>query len=412
MSYLYLAVIVIVVIEAVLFLIVRLQRRSFPWLITKSDELPTLDFRALKKFMDYSFDPHLGWVRKPNSSGTEKGKNGQITFHIDSLGSRVNTFGISTPIIAAFGDSYAFCRQVEDDETWEAQLSRQEGVGALNFGVGNYGVDQALLRYEGMSLPDSVQVVVMGFVPETICRIQSYWKHYLEFGNTFAFKPRFTLNPEGQLTLLENLMQSAEDFAGFQDKLPEIREADGFYKKKFLSHQFRFPYILSLMRHPLKQSMLISVLAIRGIWRTLGITSHRMENLPFTLVMKYNLRDSYRLYKDSKATRLLSAILLRFRDEAQRRGHIPLVVVMPQLLDLKLNQNKTAPYQNYFSRLARQLAVLDLTEIFIRTKFEKLYIDDQYGGHLSADGNGLVANEIANWLKSRHESVIFKKGQD
>ena len=27
----------------------------------------------------------------------------------------------------------------------------------------------------------------LGFVPETISRIQSYWKHYLEFGNTFAF---------------------------------------------------------------------------------------------------------------------------------------------------------------------------------------------------------------------------------
>ncbi len=96
---------------------------------------------------------------------------------------------------------------MEDDETWEAQLSRQEGFGVLNFGVGNYGVDQGFIRYEGMTLPDTVKVIVMGFVPETICRIQSYWKHYLEFGNTFAFKPRFILDPKGRLTLLENCMQ-------------------------------------------------------------------------------------------------------------------------------------------------------------------------------------------------------------
>jgi hypothetical protein len=160
------------------------------------------------------------------------------------------------------------------------------------------------------------------------------------------------------------------------------------------------------MRNPLKQSMLIFAVALRGAWRALGISSHRVENLPFTLVIKNNLRDAYQLYGDSKSTELLSAILLRFKEEAQRRGHIPLVVVMPQLLDLKLNKNKTAPYQSYFSGLARQLSALDLTEKFINTEFEKLYINDQYGGHLSVDGNRLVAEEISTWLKSRRGSVI------
>jgi hypothetical protein len=394
-----LLVFILVLVESALFFIVRLQRKSFSWLITKNDDVPTMDSEALKKFIDNSFDPNLGWVRKPNTSGVENGQKGQVAYHIDSIGSRTNTFEKTPAVIAAFGDSYVFCRQVEDDETWEAQLSQQEGIGVLNFGVGNYGLDQALLRYESMALSDTVKVVVMGFVPETICRVQSYWKHYLEFGNTFAFKPRFILNQEGQLILLKNLVRSAEDFAGFHRKLPEIREADGFYEKKFRSQQFRFPYTLSLMRNPLKQSMLISAVAIRAVWRAFGITSHRIENLPFTLVMKNNLRDSYQQYKDGKATKLLGSILLRFKQEAQRRGHIPLVVVMPQLLDLKLNRNKIAPYQGYFSELGRRLPVLDLTEKFINTGFEKLYIDDQYGGHLSAEGNHLVSNEISAWLK-------------
>jgi hypothetical protein len=399
--------VIFILIEAGLFLIVKLQRRSFPWLITESDELPTFDSLALQKYMDYSFDPHLGWVRRPDSSGIENGQKGPITFHIDSTGSRTNSFAKSLPVIAAFGDSYAFCRQVEDDETWEAQLSRQEGFGVLNFGVGNYGIDQALLRYESMTLPGTVKVVVMGFVPETICRIQSYWKHYLEFGNTFAFKPRFMIDSEGRLTLLENRMRNINDFAVLQEKLPEIREADGFYKKKFRSYQFRFPYVFSLMRNPLRHSMLISAIAIRGVSRALGISSQRIENIPFTLVMKNNLRDAYQLYSDNKSTQLLSAILIRFQQEAQHRGHIPLIVVMPQLLDLKLNKkDKVVPYQDYFSKLAEQLPVLDLTEKFIHTEFEKLYINDQYGGHLSADGNHLVADEISTWLKFKHESVL------
>ena len=405
MNLLLLAVILVLV-EGGLFLIVSLQRRGFPWLITKSDELPTLNSNALQKFIVNSFDPHLGWVRRPNTTGIENGQKGLITFHIDSVGSRANTFEKVPAAIAAFGDSYVFCRQVEDDETWEAKLSQQEGVGVLNFGVGNYGADQALLRYESMALPDTVKVVVMGFVPETICRVQSYWKHYLEFGNTFAFKPRFILNAEGQLTLLKNLVRSAEDFACFQEKLAEIREADGFYESKFRSQQFRFPYTFSLMRNPLKQSMLIFSVATRGVWRAFGITSHRVENLPFTLVMKNNLRDAYQQYSDSKATKLLSAILLRFKHEAQGREHIPLIVVMPQLLDLKLNKNKVAPYQGYFSDLGRQLPVLDLTDKFISAGFERLYIDDQYGGHLSAEGNRLVSNEISAWLKLNRQLTV------
>jgi hypothetical protein len=404
MSLLLLAVI-LVFLEAGVFVIVSLQRRAFPWIITKEDELPNLNPDALHKFFETSFDPHLGWVRRPNSSGIEKGQKGLITFHIDSAGSRTHGLEKLPADIAAFGDSYVFCRQVEDDETWEAQLSQQERVGVLNFGVGNYGADQALLRYETTALPDTVKVVIMGFVPETICRVQSYWKHYLEFGNTFAFKPRFVLNAEGKLILLKNAMQSAEDFAGFQTKLPEIRKADSFYEKKFRSQQFRFPYTLSLMRNPVKQSILLSAVAIRGLCRFLGISSHRVENLPFTLVMKNNLRDAYQQYGDSKATKLLSAILFRFKQEAERREHIPLVVVMPQLLDLKLNNYKITPYRDYFSDLGRRLPVLDLTEKFINAGFEKLYIDDQYGGHLSAEGNHLVSNEISAWLKLNRQPM-------
>jgi len=396
---------ILIIVEVGLFLIVNLQRRSFPWLITKKDESPGFDSEALQKFITYSFDPYLGWVRKPNSSGIENGQKGPITFHIDSAGSRTNSFEKSPPFIAAFGDSYAFCRQVEDDETWEAQLSQQEDFGVLNFGVGNYGVDQALLRYENMPLPDTVKVVVMGFVPETICRIQSYWKHYLEFGNTFAFKPRFIFDPQNRLTILENIIRSPKDFSIFREKLPEIREADGFYEKKFRSHQFRFPYTFTLLRNPLKQSMLISAVAVRGALRTLGASCNRIENLPFTLVMRNNLRDAYQLYNENKSTRLLSAILLRFKEEANRRGHTPLIVVIPQLLDLKLNKNKTAPYQDYFSELSRQLPALDLTGKFNNAGFENCYINDQYGGHLSVDGNRLVAEEISTWLKFNRESI-------
>lgn len=397
MSLVYL-LLIIIAIEVGLFISVSILSRNFPWIITKKDELPILESEALKKFIEYSFDSKLGWVRRPNTNGIENGQKGKIEFNIDSIGSRSNSLSHLPSHIAAFGDSYAFCRQVENDETWEAQLSKNENFGVLNFGVGNYGVDQALLRYERTNLPDSVKIVVMGFVPETICRIQSHWKHYLEFGNTFAFKPRFVFDSTGDLSLIDNPMRALEDFEDYHSKLPKIQKVDRFYLKKFRSLQFRFPYTLSLMRNPLKQGLLILSVIISGILKKLKISNAWVENLPFMFVMKNNIRDSHELYEDDESIKLLNAILVKFQKLAVSRGHIPLVLVLPQLLDIKLSKKNKAPYQKIFNDLSDQVSLLDLTDEFKKYDFEKLYINDQYGGHLSAKGNHLVAENISTWL--------------
>jgi hypothetical protein len=387
--------IVIAAVEIGLMLAVRHMRSSFQWLITEADELPVLNATALRKFLDSSFDPHLGWVRRPHSSGVETGQRGNITFHIDSRGARRDPGPERTPVVAAFGDSYVFCRQVEDDETWEAELARLTGVGVANFGVGNYGADQALLRYECTALPDTIKVVILGFVPETVCRVQSCWKHYLEFGNTFAFKPRFVLDAAGRLALVPNPVQDARDFDRLQDILPKVKAVDGFYRRRFRALQFRTPYIASFLRHPLRHGRLIGALGLRALARSIGRASARIEQLPFTLVMRHNIREAHRLYSDPDATRLLSAILLRFNEVARARRHVPLVMVMPQLLDLRLAAKDSTPYGRYFEQLGGQIPVLDLTPMLRAQVSQGLYVEDQYGGHLSLTGNRLVAQSVA-----------------
>jgi hypothetical protein len=387
---------VLIALELGLILTVRVLRREFQWLITEADELPVLDSQALRKFIDSSFDARLGWVRRPNTTGVEKGKKGDITFHIDSSGARVGVGQAEVQSVAAFGDSYVFCRQVEDGETWESELSRRLGIGVMNFGVGNYGVDQALLRYQGTALPDSIRVVVLGFVPETICRIQSCWKHYLEFGNTFAFKPRFSLSAEGVLVAHENPMQSAVDFAELRRKLPQIQEADGFYRRKF-----RSPYLLSFLRHPVRHAQLIGALVLRRLARLAGVKSHKLEALPFALIMAHNIRDAHRMYRDSEACQLLRAILLHFKQEAIQRGHVPLILVIPQLLDLRIGEGNTTPYQVFFRELDGHMPVIDMTAVLKAHSLIELYIDDRYGGHLSARGNGVVAEQLEIWLQQR-----------
>lgn len=389
----------LLLLEAVLVASVRRLRRDFQWLITEADEVPELDRTALKKFFHSSFDANLGWTRRPDTQGKEKGKHGYTSYRIDASGSRARALPRHPELVSVFGDSYAFCRQVEDQETWENVLSQRMGFSVGNYGVGNYGADQALLRYEQTRLPSEVRVVVLAFVPETICRVQSRWKHYLEFGNAFAFKPRFVLEGNGALRLMECPVRGLKDMDDLRSKLAGIQASDRFYRSKFRAVQFRRPYLMALLRHPVRQVRLLFLLALRRVARIASLSSQAMEEAPFAEIMRRNIRDAHRLYADAESTSLLRAILRRFAAVAAERGHQPLVVVMPQLLDLKCLDGGTGRYEAFFRDVAAFVPVLDLTGTFLQNECGDLYINDVYGGHLSVKGNALVAERVAEWLQ-------------
>lgn len=390
----------LIFLELSLTVIVRRFRKEFQWLITEVDEFPELHQQALDKFINSSFDKELGWVRKPNTSGIEKGKYGDITFFIDSEGSRKSSFPKLEKTIAVFGDSYAFCRQVMDTETWEEGVSKTLNTGVLNFGVGNYGVDQALIRYMSETLQDTVKIAVMCFVPETICRVQSYWKHYLEFGNTFAFKPRFKLSESGELVLVRSAIQTPSDFNNLKSILPGIQANDDFYLRKFRKFQFRKPYIISLFRAPVRQFRLIGNLLWNKLMGLININSEKHKNRAFASVMKYNIQEAREMYLDNKATLLLKKILLNFGSVAKRKEHKPLILVIPQLLDFYEDKYLSMPYSNFYEELALEYDVIDMAGKFRTHELTDIYINDQYGGHLSAKGNELVAESVVEWVKS------------
>lgn len=389
----------LLLLELSLILLVRKFRKEFQWLITEIDELPELPQHALDKFINSSFDKELGWVKKPNTSGIEKGKYGDICFFIDSEGSRKTSFPDFDKTIAVFGDSYAFCRQVMDTETWEEGVSKTLNTGVLNYGVGNYGVDQALIRYMSETLRDSVKISILCFVPETICRIQSYWKHYLEFGNTFAFKPKFKLSESGELELVRCAIQTSSDFNNLKSILPQIQLNDNFYLRKFRKLQFRKPYILSLLRAPRRQFRLIGALMLNKFMSLINIKNEKYKNLAFACIMKYNIQESREMYSDDNAKLLLKKILLNFTSVAKSKGHKPLFLVIPQLLDFYEDKYLNMPYSVFYKELASEYDVIDMAEKFRTHELSDIYINDQYGGHLSTKGNELVAESVVEWVK-------------
>lgn len=393
-------VLALLLVECFFFCLINYLKKDFQWLLTKADDRPNFSKEVIDKFFANSFDPELGWVRKKNSSGFDKGKNGPVKYSIDDLGSRQLSAedDNSAPMVASFGDSYTFCRQVENHQTWQAVMSAQLNSHVLNFGVGNYGLDQGLIRYNSTQLPDSVTTVIMGVVPETICRVHSYWKHYLEFGNTLAFKPRYKLE-NGQMVFLPNIIKSEDDLYDLSEHLNKVQENDEFYLKKYRSHQFSLPYSVSFFKHPKHNVSLVYYILKRKLYRLFGIANAKVENAPFGVIMKNNITESHKMYEQKQYCDLLKMLVTKFKEDAVSKGHRPILVIMPQLMDLKFFENRNIPYDDFYQSLKQELEVLDLTQSLLGEDYSQFYINDQYGGHFSDKGNLFVAEKILQQIK-------------
>ena len=148
--------------ELIIRSLVLSTRKKFQWLITEDDELPKLSEEGLKKFLIHGYDSELGWVRKPNTRHEENGKHGITHWTINEKGARTNpSFEDKISKISCYGDSFTFSRQVNNNETWEQQFSKKINSNVQNFGVGNYGIDQALLRLKREFIKNKTDIAII-----------------------------------------------------------------------------------------------------------------------------------------------------------------------------------------------------------------------------------------------------------
>ena len=187
--------------EIFLIIVVKNLKKDFKWLINTEDELPNFYKENLDKFFKDSYDSTIGWDRKKNNSGFELGE--RKTFYQISKNGYRGKSKYKRNAISVFGDSFAFCRYVNDNKTWESQLEDKLKMNIHNYGVGNFGLDQSYLKFLKYKKNIKSKIIIFNVVPETIARVNSYWKHYREFGNILGFKPIYELK-ENKLILKKN----------------------------------------------------------------------------------------------------------------------------------------------------------------------------------------------------------------
>lgn len=392
------------VIEVLFYVIIVFVNKKFPWLIISKDEKPVLSKDGLAKFIPKGYDPELGWIRKPNTSDFEAGKYGKVRWKINSRGSRFNpNFEEFDSKISCYGDSFVFCRQVNDDETWEHYLSKKINTNVTNFGVGNYGLDQALLRLKREYPSNRTPVVILGVVPDTISRVLSSWKHYYEYGNTFAFKPRFILK-NGELYLIKNYIDDETKFEKYVELLPLIRTTDFFYRNKFKKEIIGLPYSITVFKNPRRNFSLIFWIIIIELYKKIGKSTKKIEWNPMKTIMRINLRWRIKLYECTDAISLLERIVNEYSVYARQNNFKPILVILPQKDDVNFIKNKFHFYRKFIKNITMiyNLHVIDIGEKLIHeSNLDDLYSDqNEYGGHFSKTGNEKVAKIIYDELKN------------
>lgn len=384
--------------ELIFYLIINYVNKRFQWLIINRDEKPKISTSNLEKFFHHGYDEELGWIRKPNTSHTENGKYGETKWNINSKSCRNNpNFENCESKISCFGDSFAFCRQVNDDETWEHYLSNMFQTNVKNFGVGNYGIDQALLRLKREYPEDKTHIVIMGIVPDTISRIMSIWKHYYEYGNTFGFKPRFKLENDS-LSILNNPINNQSKFSHYEEFLEDIRKNDYFYINKFRKEIIRFPYSITIFKNTKRNFSIVFWVLVNEILKKIKKANAKTEWMPMSLIMKINLRWRIKLFEDISSTLLLKRIIEEYAHYVKKQGSIPAIVFIPQKDDILFIKNDYHFYRNFMKELDAidGLIHINATDHFLKIKnLDELYSDDnEYGGHLSREGNKELASII------------------
>ncbi len=386
MIYLLIFLFFILIFEFYLRNLIDNGQKKNQWILTNESENLKFNQKIVDKIFKNSFHKTLGWDRFPHQKIKVKNYNKILFYKFTREGFRYlkhknkNKFAI-------FGDSFAFGSFVNDSSCWSSLISKKIKKNFINYAVPNYGFDQSLLKYENKKLDKNIENIIIGVVPETISRIQNIWKHYLEFGNIYGFKPRYILK-NNKLSLLKNPLQNKSDFKEISKIIEKCKNNDFFYKKKYLIFKFKSIYFIDFLKNfYFNIHLLYFLVKYKNDYP-------KLNKSIFTLIYKHNIRYANELYTNLESKNLFEKLIFKFVKVAKKRNHKPIIIIFPQKYDLELYKNKQNKFNDYFSKFKSKLLIVNLIEDFSKVNYTKFFQDDKYGGHLNEKGNIFVAKKI------------------
>lgn len=382
-------------------------------------EFPEIDRALLEKFA--SFDPELGWCPQPNREkqkdtgdhlpGEEVGTT--VTYSTDAYGSRVcparDRDADADLTISTYGDSYCFCREVDDDETFQHYMAERLDTHVGNYGGGNYGLDQALMRLKRAYPDDPTDYVFVVVTASSIARILSVWKHYQEFGNVLAVKPRYVLE-DGDLERIQNPIDEKTELLDLESKADVLRTHDFHYDHWFEPHLAEFPYATDFLDDPehLRYAAIEAGIEFeRRTGRSIpGIDLDRARTRSELRLERPRVRYHERLFDTHEG--LFDALIGDVVDYANEREFTPVFVMVQQLRYAAYESEHGPIYGDLVDRLDERYEDLETVDVARHLApedgdVESLYVERGEGGHYSPETNREIASLLADVVEGKTE---------
>ncbi|MFD2111977.1 hypothetical protein [Thiorhodococcus fuscus] len=357
-------------IELMSFGVFRLFQDRFTFLDTELYRLPKADLPLAEQH----FDARLGWSEHYSTP----------------QGERPLARAYGKALVSAYGDSYTHCDEVEDDQTWETFLADETGSDVFNYGVGGFGTGQAYLRFKDEFPAHRTPVVTLGLITENINRTVNVYRPYYYPGTQLHFtKPRF-IQRDGELALLENPIQDKSDLPNLMDDA-------------FLRSAGKHDWWFNRDEYPVLGFPYSAILLNQRIWKE--AISGKMER-PVT---DMNPRPWAELWEQEEPRSLMFAIFDRFFVDAREQEARPLLLVLPQREEvqemLRTGRLPSAVRHIIDHCEAGSLDCIEMVSLFakhVQTNGPESLDGLFLRAHVSPEGNRLIAQRIAVWLRDRN----------
>jgi hypothetical protein len=348
------------------------------------------DLRRLEAHDAYlRFDADLGWSQEPGVSRDDDG----ITYAANAAGFRADREYAQTPPpgaarLAAFGDSFIHCDEVNYADCWTARLeSGWAGSEVLNFGIPGSAPDQGWLRYRRDGRPYQPCAVLIGYQIENVNRVVNRYRPFYSPSTGIALsKPRFVLDDTaggadaGGLRLLPNPATSPAQLADARWVEETLGPGDFWY----------YPGLFA--PGPLDNLMLVRI-ARSALYR---------QHLAAIRGTRTDERPNGSAYDpDDERFQVAGRVLVQFAREVQVAGSTPVVVVFGQRDEIVIARHRQPrEYQPLLDWLAaEQIATVDITNDLAREANER-GVDTMFarGGHYSRRANQVIGAALAQRL--------------
>jgi lysophospholipase L1-like esterase len=313
------------------------------------------------------YDPRVGWVQAANLrwvAPVDLNVKTRETYTTGAYGARMPGTGI-VPLqqgaILATGDSFLAGSDVPDRDSWPANLEAMLGKQVINLGVGGYGLDQSVLRAEA----------VVPLLKPRVLIVETRFEFGVLLLNRMSVyggapKPYFTVE-NGKLVLQNDPVpmhaSGSKDLGWIRSLLGYSYLADYVMTRLDLRTAWLGQGALNVYSNSTAQALEVGCLLMRRFGQLAADNDARAA-----LVLQYSgpeiMKDSIPWYEDFQ----------RIASCAQKAG-----VEVVDLLD-------------GFRAVYKERSLQGFQRLWLMSDNNRVY------GHMSAEGNALVAKLVAQKL--------------